>query len=109
MSTKKSNKSSQKYRHRKAGRPTLLTPALIKKLALFLGNSRDTTFAAAACGISRQTLNDWLRKAANLKKAGTAGQKRQLTPEQANLIELSNAVEMEVARRELRQTAFRTN
>ena len=59
-----------KIYHRKTGRPTVLTPALIKKIISFLRGGSYIETAAAACGISKETFYDWLKKAAKLEKEG---------------------------------------
>lgn len=56
-----------KQKKNKAGRPTKLNEAMKNKICSFIRNGNYVETAAAAAGINKSTLYDWLKKGANQK------------------------------------------
>ena len=47
---------------RRSGRPSLLTPELTKQICSYILAGADDNSAAEACGISRKTFMEWMRR-----------------------------------------------
>jgi transposase len=102
-------KNSHTNRDNKIGRPTVLTPALINQVASLLRSGCLIETAAAAVGITRETLYAWLRKAAKLEilrqTEFSAERPFELTGEDALLIDFSDTYKKALAIAELQNVA----
>ena len=67
-------------RHNPGGRPTKLTEPLIQKICKFLHAGAYVETAAAASGVHKTTLYEWLKNSAAIKR-----DECELTPEDALL------------------------
>jgi transposase len=72
---------------------TKLSPKLIQRIVLYLRRGNYVETAAAAAGISKVTLYDWIKKGARLRN----GKKEEFTDEEKLLIRCSEDIDQAVA------------